>query len=63
MLLAQISDRWVEGLFTVWGMIIVGIITGTIVTVTRMVIRHRERIAMIERGMRPPDTPDEPDEE
>jgi hypothetical protein len=52
---AEFSSQWIDGVFSLWGMIIVAIITGTIVSVTGMIIRHRERIAMIERGIRPPD--------
>lgn len=38
---------------------IVAIVVGGIVALTKQWIRHRERMAMIERGMHP-DFPDEP---
>ena len=42
-------------LFTVIG------IVATVVPVTRMLIRHRERMAMIERGMHPDYPPEQSD--
>lgn len=42
------------GLFGwVFGMIIVGIVVGGTVTVVKMWIKHRERMAMIDKGMDP----------
>jgi hypothetical protein len=40
---------------------IVAIIVGGVVLVTKAVIRHRERLAMIERGMHPDHPPGKPD--
>lgn len=41
---------------------IVGIVVGGIIAITRLLIRHRERMAMIERGMHPdfPQAGDDP---
>jgi hypothetical protein len=41
------------------GEVIVAIVCSAAITVTRMVIAHRERIAMIERGILPGDMPEE----
>ncbi len=41
---------------------IAGILVGGVIVIVRMVIVHREHLAMIERGMDPRDPPEEDDE-
>lgn len=38
---------------------IAAILVGGVIAVTKLIIRHRERIAMIEHGMHPDQPPDE----
>ena len=44
-----------------WALLIpiTAILTGGIIAVVKMLIRHQERLAMIERGMHPDYPPDE----
>jgi hypothetical protein len=52
-------DRLLEpDVLAVVGIFIVPVIVGGVVVVTKMLIKHRERMAMIERGMNP-DAPGE----
>ena len=47
-------DRLLEpDVLAVVGIFIVPVIVGGVVVVTKMLIKHRERMAMIERGMNP----------
>ena len=38
---------------------IAAIVVGGVITITKMYMRHRERMAMIEQGMHPDHPPDE----
>jgi len=42
---------------------ITGIVVGGIVAIVVVLIRHRERMAMIEQGLHPDDSPEEADQE
>jgi hypothetical protein len=58
----HVEPRWLEFLehpeTLIFLIPIVGILVGGIITITKTMIRHRERMAMIERGMHP-DSPRE----
>ncbi len=57
MILGYEREQWYEHMLQpeiLWAVIaLVGIIAWTITTIARQHYRHQERLAMIERGMRP----------
>jgi hypothetical protein len=58
----QVEPQWLEFFSRPEALVfmipIVAILVGGIITITKTMIRHRERMAMIERGMHP-DSPRE----
>jgi hypothetical protein len=52
-------DKVLDAEVLALGIPIVAILVGGTIAITGMIIRHRERIAMIEHGMQPPKDDDE----